>query len=61
MTIVEWLFGPKNAFMLLNKSINQALPVASAEDAKNGEEPDMDLPADRLEAMREYAPPALGN
>jgi len=43
------------------KSINQALSVASAEDAKNCEESDMELPADRLEALRENAPPALGN
>jgi len=44
-----------------DKSINKALAVASAEDAKNCEESDMELPADRLEALRENAPPAHGN
>jgi len=53
LTIVEWLFGPENAFMLSNKIIDQAQPVASAEDAKNGEEPDMTIPTDRHVALRE--------
>jgi hypothetical protein len=45
LTIVEWLHGPKNAFMLVYQVSTQACSAASAEDAKNCEESDMAIPA----------------
>jgi hypothetical protein len=59
LTIVEWLFGPKNAFMLVYQASTQARSVASAEDAKNCEESDMAIPArvvwGRPRSMPSYA------
>jgi hypothetical protein len=45
LTIVEWLLGLKNAFMLVYQVSTQARSAASAEDAKNCEESDMAIPA----------------
>jgi hypothetical protein len=61
LTLVEWLFGPKNAFMPVYQASTQARSAASAEDAKNCEESDMAVPARVLWSDPRSTPPSPGN
>ncbi|MFJ3486400.1 hypothetical protein ACIPL1_23805 [Pseudomonas sp. NPDC090202] len=54
MTIVEWLFGPKNEFMSTSRQQPRLDRQRPLKMRKNCEESDMTIPAGLYEALREH-------